>query len=247
MPFSWSTLKLSVTTRWPLMNTPNVPESICNGPAGFDLSFLSLALTSPAHNRVVPTRIATVNHRIRAIKVTAYLLASCGIHPCRAPEPTQPQSLQPSCRWSPAGTTPSGSAIAGPRRACENYPYCPVRDAQFLVLAPRPVPGNAATTPSHPHPERPWEGRCPRSSWHWPSAQRHRHREQRLSPLPTATRASIPVRLHAPPFEIRILQNHERCPPPSVARAVQSDHRDLRTSSPEVRRAPGPQCFCQRP
>src|SRR5271165_3111092 len=39
VPFCWWMLKVSVTTRWPLMKTPNEPESTAGAEAGFDLSF----------------------------------------------------------------------------------------------------------------------------------------------------------------------------------------------------------------
>src|SRR5271170_3826949 len=68
-PFDGSMENVSVTTRWPLTKTPNEPESISLAPAG--LSFLS-----PAYKSAAPARTTTAPHRIRAVRVTTFLLAT---------------------------------------------------------------------------------------------------------------------------------------------------------------------------
>src|SRR5258706_3485308 len=96
-PLSCWTLKVSVTTRWPLMKTPNEPESTNWLATGLVLSFLS-----PAYNTAAQPRTATAPHRIRAIRVTAFLLVFRGFDQGGEFEPPLPQSARRFSRRFPA-------------------------------------------------------------------------------------------------------------------------------------------------
>src|SRR5258708_5823462 len=180
-PSACCTLKVSVTTRWPLMKTPKEPESIVWPGAGLDLSFLSLSeapsavrpATRPGNEAASKSNTAQrIPGIIPVVSFTRSLLLPCVLRCFSGAKRRRfPQRSRPRCgRTFQYATRPSSKNFGEPRRVRENSQRTSAPDAPQPLLA-FPVHDIAAIVPRPARPETPWERPRPAPPPHLPPAR----------------------------------------------------------------------------
>src|SRR5579871_363191 len=246
IPFCCSTLKVSLITRWPLMKTPKVPESIICGPACEFFCFWSFLL--PAHRGKDEASAKAKIQRVEDDNVVTPLLLVLN----------EPQFLSGrETRRSRRRSRPRCAARLRFSRMRANRLYAEIHrvheiDPCFAAGgAARPsalrADSNVSIAFPLPHPEIRWG--CRRLSTGLNSAfERTRRPQEQSLWLPRhAVRRAIPAKRRARPREMRVPRNCGRSRSRCAPRVLRCGRPNLQTASSSAARGRGRQWSCRLP
>src|ERR1700736_5467822 len=176
-PFCCSILKVSVATRYPLMKTPNEPESTIWAGAGFALSFLSTALAAGKAAKAEAKTRATAPW-IRVSNFTRLLLVPCARRFCLG-------RALPQFRWLPFPLIFPQFQIAWPSHRT-GAAFCTVLESDSRCSATASghlgpsAQHNVAKAPAAVHPGKPLGCHCLGSPYGSPVVRMFRHLRRRF-------------------------------------------------------------------
>src|SRR5580698_7118557 len=249
-PLICSILKVSVTTRWPLMNMPKEPESTAWLAAGLGLSFLSEpkacgaatlgAARDEASRSVVAQRVTVSNFTQRLLLLRGRRFSSVSAQ------------LRFHLRWRRW----SGRRFRFSTTRADNVSAAPGADREIVFrfaagdgwrLSRASVLNSVATTRRPARPGRRLRRSRLSAEQHSPVARKPLPRERQCEPIRLPVLSISPAETRARRDEKLFLPSHEKFPRPCALRRVRCDRRDLQRANSAVSQGRGLRWFFRRP